>query len=102
MLSTAQKADKLLKLFGPTGKGWTTGSMGRTKAGSDTTAKDKEAVTWCLFGGCVKLGFTPKFLAKELFKQGKIPSLNQNYVMGYNDDHRFVTIKKFLKSLAKA
>jgi hypothetical protein len=93
-LSTAEKAKKLLKLFGPRGGCWTQDTMGLTKSGKYTTATDKNAVRWCLIGGCKKLKFSHKFLNKELERRELRPD-----AIAFNDSNPFTAVRKFLKEL---
>lgn len=88
-------AKKLLKLFGPKGQHWTTGSVAKTKSGVHVGVNDEKAVKFCMLGGLRKLR-----LSKAAIEDALFDFKGDNDIITFNDNSRFKTVKRFLQQVA--
>jgi hypothetical protein len=93
-MTNAQKARKLLKLFGTKGQHWTTEIYAKTKGGKSTHYTERDAHQFCLIGACWKLHLDPVFLDIPIKKAGFTG------IVSFNDHDGFAPIKNLLLKIA--
>lgn len=86
-------ATKLMILFGPNGEHWGRYGLAKTKRGDYVDPKHPGAERYCLMGGCYKLGIPQDWLFQAI--REKTDGIYTG-VASFNDDHKFVSIKRLL------
>lgn len=85
-------AKKLLKFYGKTGKRWTKGQNACDRFDAWTSWRSQDAVKFCAYGACLKMGITPSL--------APFPSQMNSFIYMNDKSIDFASFRRKLERLA--